>query len=123
MDHPFLPILLILLLGVIIAGVFLLLSAIIGPKKYSKSKLSVYECGLNPIGTARERMDVKFAMVAMLFILFDIEVVFLFPWAILYRDFIQEGMGLFMLIEMGIFVFILALGLLFVWRKRALEWK
>ena len=66
--------------------------------------------------------DIRF-IVAMLFILFDIETVFLFPWAVLYRDFIKSGLGLFMAIEMGIFLFILAVGLVYVWRKKALDWR
>lgn len=126
MTHPFLPVLVALLFGSAFAAVFLLLSAIIGPKvkgSHQKSKLSVYECGLPPIGTARERIDIKFSLVAMLFILFDIEAVFLFPWAVLYRDFIREGMGVFMLVEMGSFLAILAIGLVYIWKKGALDWK
>ncbi len=101
---------------------FLGLSAILGPKKYSASKYSTYECGLTPVGSARERISVKFFLVAILFILFDVEVVFLFPWALLYKQFIAEGMGLFMLVEMGLFMVILVLGLAFIWRKGVLEW-
>ena len=123
MEHPFLPILLVFVMAALFTGAFLGLSAILGPKKPSHSKLSVYECGLEPVGDARERFSVKFFLVALLFILFDIEVVFLIPWAVTYRGFIAEGMGLFMLIEMGIFMVILAIGLLYVWRKGALEWK
>ena len=123
MTHPFLPILLVFIVAALFSGTFLGLSAVLGPKKPSSSKLSVYECGLEPVGDARERFSVKFFLVALLFILFDIEVVFLIPWAVLYRSFIAEGMGLFMLIEMGIFMAILAIGLLYVWRKGALEWK
>lgn len=128
MHHPYLPILFVLLLGFTFAGAFLILSSLIGPKKRVSNfgqvaKLSPYECGLNPVGTARERIDVKFSVVAMLFIVFDIEAVFLFPWAILYKQFIAHGMGPFMFIEMGVFIGILALGLLYVWRKGALDWR
>jgi len=122
MDHQYLPILLIFIMATLFSGGFILLSAIIGRKKPSESKLSVYECGVEPVGNARERFSVKFFLVAMLFIIFDIEVVFLFPWAVLFKDFVAQGMGVFMLIEMGIFIGILALGLLFVWRKGALDW-
>lgn len=122
MNHPFFPVLIILLVGFAFAGLFLTLSWFIGPKKPTPSKLSPYECGLNPIGSARDRVDVKFSLVAMLFILFDIEGVFLFPWAVLYKKFLSEGFGAFMLIEMGIFLFILTLGLVYVWRKGALDW-
>ncbi len=124
MDHPYLPVFFVFLLGAGFATVFLTLSALIGPKKKkdTEAKFMAYECGLNPIGTARERIDVKFSVIAMLFILFDIETVFFFPWAILYKEFISEGHGMFMLIEMGIFMVILGLGLLYVWRKGALDW-
>lgn len=110
-------------MAALFTGAFLGLSAILGPKKPNPSKLSVYECGLEPVGDARERFSVKFFLIAMLFILFDIEVVFLIPWAVTYKGFIAEGMGLFMLIEMGIFMVILAIGLLYVWRKGALDWR
>ena len=125
MDHPFFPILLVLLLGIGFSALFLGLSAIIGPKKRraSAGKLSPYECGLKPIGSAREQLDIKFSLVAMLFILFDVETVFMFPWAILFKDYVKDGMGLFMLIEMGLFVVILVFGLIYIWRKGALEWK
>lgn len=123
MNHPFFPILIVFAVGIIFSALFLVLSALIGPKKSTPSKLSPYECGIEPIGTARERVDVKFSLVAMLFIIFDIEVVFLFPWAVLYRKFIAEGMGPFMFVEMGIFIGILALGLVFIIRKGALDWQ
>ena len=125
MDNPYLPILLVIIWGGFFAGLFLFLSSIIKPRKISKvaTKYAVYECGLNPVGTARERIDVRFSVVAMLFILFDIETVFFFPWAILFKDFIADGMGFFMLIEMLLFVGILALGYIFIWRKGALDWK
>jgi NADH-quinone oxidoreductase subunit A len=93
-------------------------STLIGQKKYSKLKLAPYECGCEPIGTARERFPIKFYLIAMLFILFDIEAVFLYPWAILYKK-----LGLFGLVEMGVFVVILFVGYIYVWKKGALEWE
>lgn len=125
MNHPYFPILILLLLGFLFAGTFLSLSAFIGPKKRKSSpaKLSPYECGLDPVGGARQKVDVKFSLIAMLFVVFDVEAVFLFPWAVLYKQFIIDGMGLFMLIEVGIFVVMLALGFFYVWRKGALQWR
>src|SRR3990167_6890222 len=119
MQHPYLPILLVLLLGILFSALFLGLSAIIGPKKKSKTpgKFTPYECGLNPIGDARAPIDVKFSLVAMVFILFDIETVFLYPWAILYRKMIAEGQGLAMFVEMSVFMVVLSLGLLYIWKK------
>lgn len=123
MDHPYFPVLVVFLVGGLFAAAFMGLSSVIGPKKYDKSKFSVYECGLNPVGSARERVDVKFALVALLFILFDLEAVFLFPWAILFRKFVSEGMGLFLFAEMAVFIGVLAIGLYYVWKKGALDWK
>ena len=124
MQHPYLPILLVLLLGILFSALLLGLSAIIGPKKKSKTpgKFTPYECGLNPIGDARAPIDVKFSLVAMVFILFDIETVFLYPWAILYRKMIAEGQGLAMFVEMSVFMVVLSLGLLYIWKKGALDW-
>jgi NADH-quinone oxidoreductase subunit A len=96
----------------------LIFSSIIGPKKYSKVKMAPYECGCEPVGSARERFSVKFYLIAMLFILFDIEAVFLYPWAVLYRK-----LGLFGLMEMGVFILILLVGYIYVWKKGALEWE
>lgn len=124
MNNPYLPVLLVIIWGASFAGLFLLLSSIIKPKKISNiaTKYAVYECGIDTVGTARERIDVKFSVIAMLFILFDIETVFFFPWAILYKDFIGMGMGAFALVEILLFVAILAIGFVFVWRKGALDW-
>jgi NADH-quinone oxidoreductase subunit A len=80
--------------------------------------MAPYECGCEPIGTARERFPIKFYLIAMLFILFDIEAVFLYPWAILYKK-----LGVFGLVEMGVFVVILFVGYIYVWKKGALEWE
>ena len=110
-------VLLLLALAGTIALVFVIISRFVGPRNANKIKTSTYECGLEPIGTARQRFSVKFYMVAMLFILFDIEVAFLYPWACLFRE-----LGLFGLIEMAIFVFILLIGLMYAWLKGALEW-
>ncbi|MCX7823096.1 MAG: NADH-quinone oxidoreductase subunit A [Syntrophobacterales bacterium] len=111
----------VLILGVISVGfafVTLALSHLIGERKPTEEKLIPYECGNVPIGTARERFPVKFYIIAMLFIIFDVEVAFMFPWAVLY-----ENLGMLGLIEMLIFVLILMLGLAYVWGKGALEWE
>ncbi len=107
------------LLGVII----LALSHLINPKKFSAEKMQTYECGFDPIGDSRHRFSVKFYLVAMLFILFDIEVVFLFPWAVLFKESVASGMGPFLMIEMGIFLGILVIGLIYVYARKALDWK
>ncbi len=114
----YLPILLLVLVAVGFGLCSLIFSSLIGPKKYSALKLSPYECGCEPVGTARERFSIKFYLIAMLFILFDIEAVFLYPWAILYKK-----LGVFGLVEMGVFIVILFVGYIYVWKKGALEWE
>ena len=114
----YLPIMLLILIAVAFGLGSVVFSSLIGQKKYSKVKMAPYECGCEPIGTARERFPIKFYMIAMLFILFDIEAVFLYPWAVLYKK-----LGLFGLVEMGLFVVILFVGYIYVWKKGALEWE
>ncbi len=106
----------------VIAGGFALttifLSAIIGKRKTTPQKMIPYECGMDPVGQARKPFSVKFYIIAMLFIIFDIEVVFLYPWAVIFRE-----LKLFGLIEMAIFIGILLVGFIYVWKKGALEWE
>jgi NADH-quinone oxidoreductase subunit A len=94
------------------------LATALGPKRVLRVKMEPFECGVEPVANPRRRFSVKFYLVAMLFILFDIEAVFLYPWAVLFRD-----LGWFGFIEMMIFVIIVAVGLLFVWKKGALDWE
>lgn len=114
----YLPIMLLILIALAFGLGSVVFSSLIGQKKYSKVKMAPYECGCEPVGTARERFPIKFYLIAMLFILFDIEAVFLYPWAILYKK-----LGLFGLVEMGLFVVILFVGYIYVWKKGALEWE
>jgi len=116
-----LPVLIVFSVAILFALVFLGLSSVLGPKKPTVSKLSVYECGAPPVGGARERFSVKFFLVAMLFILFDIEIVFMYPWAVFYKSALHE-MGPFLFFEMAVFFVLLTLGLFFAWRKGALDW-
>ena len=117
MLRPYLPIFIIFLVGIFIPLAALGLSALLGPRKATKRKLVPYESGMTPIGSAMQRLPVRFYVVAMLFILFDIEIIFLLPYALYFRQ-----MGLFGLAEMGVFVAILLLGFVYVWRKGALQW-
>jgi NADH-quinone oxidoreductase subunit A len=94
------------------------LGVVIGPRKPGKEKAMPYESGMNPIGPGTRRMPVRFYLVAMLFILFDIEVVFLLPWAVVFRQ-----LGLFGIIEMLVFIVILLVGYFYAWKKGALEWE
>ena len=115
---PYFSILLLLIIAIGMAVGLVFLSQALGPKKYERIKYSVYECGVDPITSATVRISVKFYLVALLFILFDLEAAFLYPWAVLFRD-----LGLFGFIEMAIFVGILLVGLLYAWKKGALEWQ
>jgi len=114
----YLPILLLVIVAIGFGLVSLVASSLIGQKKISAVKLAPYESGCEPVGTARERFSIKFYLIAMLFILFDIEAVFLYPWAILYKK-----LGVFGLVEMGVFIVILFVGYIYVWKKGALEWE
>ena len=114
---PYFSVLLLLIIAVGMAVGFVFLSQALGPKKYEQVKYSVYECGVDPFTSAAVRVSVKFYLVALLFILFDLETAFLYPWAVLFRD-----LGLFGFVEMAIFVGILLVGLVYAWKKGALEW-
>ncbi|MCL4273062.1 MAG: NADH-quinone oxidoreductase subunit A [Anaerolineales bacterium] len=102
----------------LIAFIAIGLGELFGPKKKSAAKDMPYESGMTPYGEGTRRMPVRFYLVAVMFILFDIEVVFLLPWAIAFRQ-----LGLFGLIEMAIFIIILLIGYVYAWKKGALEWE
>lgn len=117
MIDGYIPILLFLLVAIGFALVTIGFAWAIGPSKYNKIKLEPYECGIETVGDARDRYSVRYYLVAMLFVIFDIETVFLFPWAV-----ILEKLGIFGLIEMAVFLGILIVGYVYAWRKGALEW-
>jgi NADH-quinone oxidoreductase subunit A len=117
----YLPLLILIGLGTFIAVLLVALSWILGPKVNTIAKLMPYECGVNPVGSARERFPVKFYLVAMLFILFDIETIFLYPWAVTFKS--GAISQTFELVEMVVFIVILAVGYIYVWKKGALNWE
>lgn len=117
----YLPILLLGLFAVLFAGINLALTHILGPKRPTRAKLSVYESGVQPVGDARQRFTIRFDLIAMLFIIFDIEVVFLYPWAVVFKEFSKTS-GLFILVEMLVFIGILFLGYIYAWKKGGLTW-
>jgi NADH-quinone oxidoreductase subunit A len=112
------PILIFLILVTGFALVSVIGSLVLGMNKPTPEKLTPYECGMQPVGTARERFSVKFYLVAMLFLLFDIEAVFLFPWAVVFRE-----LKVFGFIEMLLFILAILAGYVYVWKKGALEWE
>lgn len=115
-------ILLLFTFGGLFVASFLLLSNFIGKKRFTREKHLPYECGIDSNPNLLNRFSVKFYLVAILFILFDVEVVFLYPWAILYKDFVARGDGLFIFLEMLVFLSILVVGLVYIYGKRALDW-
>jgi len=113
----YLPLLLHFTIATVIAGAIVTLSWLIGQHKPNRAKLSPYECGVPPVGDARERFSVKFYMVAMLFVLFDVEAVFLYPWAVILRELKMFGFW-----EMIVYIAIFLVGLFYVWKKGVLDW-
>ncbi len=116
------PILIMMAIATVIAGAMVFGSFFLGPKKPGKIKETPYECGMRPVGNARERFPVKFFLIAMLFIVFDIETIFLYPWAVAYHS-MSFTMKLFNYFEMGIFVAILFVGYFYLIGKGALDWE
>jgi NADH-quinone oxidoreductase subunit A len=114
----YLPLLIHILLAGGIATAIITLSWLIGERKPTLAKMSAYECGMNAVGDARGRFSVKFYLVGMLFILFDVEAIFLYPWAVILRD----HLGRFGLGEMFVYIGIVLVGFFYVWRKGVLDW-
>ena len=115
--YGYIPIVIFFLIAAALPFVLLGLSKLLQRKVFEREKLMPYECGVEPIGDARERFSVRFYIVAMLFLVFDVETIFLFPWAIIY-----DRLALFGLVEMLLFIGILVVGYYYAWRKGALEW-
>jgi NADH-quinone oxidoreductase subunit A len=118
MINEYLPILILIILASILAGLVVAIGHLFGPRRPSQRKLQPYESGMIPIGPGTRRIPVRFYLIAVLFILFDIEVIFFFPWAVVFRR-----LGLFGLVEMLIFILILLVGYFYAWKKGALEWE
>jgi NADH-quinone oxidoreductase subunit A len=116
--REYLPVLLFLVAAIGFGAGTIALSSIIVPQRRNAIKNAPYECGVEPVGDARARFSVKFYVVAVLFILFDIEAVFLYPWAVAFKQ-----LGVYGLVEMLLFILILLVGYLYLLKKRALEWE
>jgi len=112
------PVFLVLSIAVVMVILLSYLSWLLGTKRPSAIKSELFECGSESSGTARQRFGVKFYVVALLFIVFDVEAVFLYPWAVQFQE-----LGWYGFATMGVFVFTLAMGLIYVWKKGALEWE
>lgn len=121
MDNNYLasyvPLVIHILLAMVVAGALVFLSWAVGHRKPSRAKQQAYECGMRPTGDAREPFSVKFYLVAMLFLLFDVEAIFLYPWAVVYGE-----LRLFGFVEMMLYLAILLTGYVYLWKKGALDW-
>jgi len=116
------PLLIHLLVASALAGVLTTLSVLVGWRRPSREKQLPYECGMEPTGDARAPISVRFYLVAMVFILFDVEAIFLYPWAFIYRDLINTSKGLYGFAEMMVYIAILLVGYFYLWKKGALDW-
>jgi len=117
MPQNYVPIFIFVAVVLILIPLTLAIAKLVRPAKPEKVKLMPYECGVDPIGDSRQRYTVRFYIVAILFVIFDVETIFLFPWAVQYKV-----LGLFGFIEMMIFLAILIVGYVWIWKKGALEW-
>ena len=115
--ETYFPVLVQITIAVVVAAALVALSYLIGKRVKDRVKDSPYECGIAPTGSARERFSVKFYLVGIVFILFDIEAVFLYPWAVVYRE-----LKMFAFVEMLLFVVLILVGFFYVWKKGALDW-
>ena len=114
----YLPIILFLIIALILSAGFILINFLLSPNNPDPEKLSAYECGFEPFNDSRMEFDVRFYLVAILFIIFDLEIAFLFPWAIS-----LGAIGVFGFVSMMIFLFILTIGFIYEWKKGALDWE
>jgi len=114
----YIPILLILLISIFLAALLLSVSYLVGPRRYAEQKLTPYESGITPYGDARRRFSMRYYLIGALFILFDVEAVFLIAWAVVFRE-----LGMIAFIEIMIFLLIIFAGYLYVWKRGVLEWE
>jgi len=114
----YLPTLLFLVVATGIGIALIIVGNLLGTKRPDAEKLSPYECGFNAFEDARMQFDVRYYLVAILFIVFDLEIAFVFPWALVFRE-----LGVFGLVEMGVFLALLVIGFVYVWKRGALEWE
>lgn len=123
MFEQFIPVLLVLAVAVVFSAAFLGISFWLGPRRSTPVKDSTYECGIPVRGTTHIRFFVRFFLVALFFLLFDLEAVFLYPWVLLFNGLVASGHGMFALGEMGAFVLVLVVGFIYIWKKGGLEWQ
>ena len=117
------PVAILLGLATALGLVLLFLTTAFGPRRPSAAKDSPFECGVVPVGDARTRFPVRYYLIALVFVVFDLEAVFIYPWAVSFRDLRSEGLGGFALAEMFAFMGVLVVGLAYLWKRGALDWE
>ena len=117
----YLPILILFAFAVVFAFGILIFSHFVGPRKYGDVKGEPYESGIRPFMDARVRFSIKFYIIAVLFIIFDVEIVFLYPWVVVYKEIVSQG--IFIFIEMIVFIAMLLIGYFYLWKRGAFEWE
>ena len=123
MIETYVPVLLAFFFASLIGFFMLVLGSKIGPRRPNKVKLEPFECGIPSKGMLGERHSIRFFLVAVIFLIFDVEVVFLFPWATVFREFQKNGAGFYIFMSMALFLFFLVLGLFYDWKKGGLKWE
>ncbi len=118
MLENYLPVLIFIVVGIVVGGAMIVIGFVLGPHRPDDEKLSPYECGFEAFEDARMKFDVRYYLVAILFIIFDLEIAFLFPWAV-----VLEEIGVFGYAAMVVFLGILVIGFIYEWKKGALEWE
>ncbi|UCD38659.1 MAG: NADH-quinone oxidoreductase subunit A [Fidelibacterota bacterium] len=121
MISDYLPVLVVFFVAAGMAVAFLALTHIIGPRVKDKVKLAPYESGVDPLAPSHPRLSIRYFIIGLIFVIFDIEIVFLYPWAVVFKDFISSGP--FILFEMLFFLVVLLFGFVYVWRKGVFEWE
>ena len=114
----YLPVLLFIVVSAVVGVALIVIGNLLGPKRPQAEKDAPYECGFEAFEDARMRFDVRYYLIAILFIIFDLEIAFVFPWALVFRE-----LGVFGLVEMAVFLTLLVIGFIYVWKKGALEWE
>jgi NADH-quinone oxidoreductase subunit A len=121
MIENYIPIIIVLIIGALIGAATVYTSVLFGPQRPNREKLSTYESGMKPVGTTKERISVKYYLVAMLFIIFDLEVIFVYPWAVQFKRLFSE-IGISVFYTMLVFLIVLELGYLYVYKKGGFKW-
>ena len=121
MIENYFPIFVVFIIAAGFTFVSLIMTHLMGPRVHNPVKMMPYESGVDPVGETRVRFSIRFFMIALLFIIFDIEIIFLYPWAVVFEDFLAAGPFIFF--EMVVFLAILVFGFVYVWRNGALEWE